>query len=55
MTDDLPVGHYFKRLTVISAMFGDVDWHVERFASLVAEQIAPSREDGERLSRQGAA
>ncbi|HYE51004.1 MAG TPA: acyl-CoA dehydrogenase family protein [Azospirillaceae bacterium] len=34
MTDELPVGHYFKRLTAIDALFGNVDFHLERFASL---------------------
>jgi alkylation response protein AidB-like acyl-CoA dehydrogenase len=34
MTDDYMASHYFKRLTVVSRLFGDVDWHLERFASL---------------------
>ena len=33
MTDDLDVSHYFKRLTVINSMFGNVDHHVRRFGS----------------------
>ncbi|MBI2585270.1 MAG: acyl-CoA dehydrogenase family protein [Rhodospirillales bacterium] len=32
MTDELPVGHYFKRLTMIDTLFGDVDFHLRRFA-----------------------
>jgi alkylation response protein AidB-like acyl-CoA dehydrogenase len=28
MADELPVSHYFKRLTMINATFGDVDHHV---------------------------
>jgi len=32
MTDELPVGHYFKRLTMIDTQFGDVDFHLRRFA-----------------------
>lgn len=32
MTDDLPVGHYFKRATVIEGEFGTVDHHLARFA-----------------------
>ena len=36
MTDDLIVGHYFKRLTAIDAMFGNVDLHLKRFAALRA-------------------
>ncbi len=32
MTDELKVGHYFKRLTMIDALFGNVDHHLDRFA-----------------------
>ena len=31
MTEELRVAHYFKRLTVIDAMFGNTDYHLERF------------------------
>ena len=34
MTDEMPVGHYFKRLTMIDVMFGDESWHLKRFAAL---------------------
>jgi pimeloyl-CoA dehydrogenase small subunit len=34
MTDELNVGHYFKRLTVIDTMFGNVDFHLKRFGTL---------------------
>ena len=34
MTDELRVGHYFKRLTMIDTLFGNVDFHLERFGSL---------------------
>lgn len=34
MTDELNIGHYFKRLTAIDALFGNVDHHLKRFASL---------------------
>jgi alkylation response protein AidB-like acyl-CoA dehydrogenase len=33
MTDELAVGHYFKRLTMIDSTFGDTDYHLQRFAS----------------------
>jgi alkylation response protein AidB-like acyl-CoA dehydrogenase len=33
MTEELSVGHYFKRLTVIDTQFGNVDHHLKRFAS----------------------
>ena len=34
MTDELAVGHYFKRLTMIDSTFGDTDYHLQRFAVL---------------------
>lgn len=34
VTDELDVGHYFKRLTTIQFMFGSTDWHTERFAGM---------------------
>ena len=32
MTDELTVGHYFKRLTMIDTMFGNVDHHLKRYS-----------------------
>ena len=34
MTDELHVGHYFKRLTMIDTMFGNKDYHLKRYAAL---------------------
>ncbi len=34
MTEELNVGHYFKRLTMIDTLFGNVDFHLKRFGSL---------------------
>ncbi|HEY1706989.1 MAG TPA: acyl-CoA dehydrogenase family protein [Rhizomicrobium sp.] len=34
MTDELNVGHYFKRLTMIDALYGSTDHHLKRYASL---------------------
>jgi alkylation response protein AidB-like acyl-CoA dehydrogenase len=34
MTDELAVGHYFKRLAMIDVSFGNADWHERRFAAL---------------------
>ena len=34
MTDELNVGHFFKRLTMIDALFGNTDHHIKRYASL---------------------
>lgn len=36
MTDELNVGHYFKRLTMIDTLFGNVDHHLRRYAGLDA-------------------
>jgi hypothetical protein len=33
MTEELRVGHYFKRLLVIDAQFGNADYHLEKFAA----------------------
>jgi len=30
MTEELAVGHYFRRATMIEAQFGSVDWHLRR-------------------------
>ena len=34
MTDELRVGHYFKRLTMIDIMFGNKDHHLKRYMAL---------------------
>lgn len=34
MTDELSVGHYFKRITVIETLFGNADHHLRRYGSL---------------------
>ena len=34
MTDELAVGHYFKRLTMIDSEFGNVDHHMRRYTVL---------------------
>jgi len=31
VSDELATAHYFKRLTLINASFGDMDHHLERF------------------------
>jgi len=33
MTDELNVGHYFKRLTMIDTLYGNVDHHLKRYAA----------------------
>lgn len=34
VTEELDVGHYFKRLTMIELLFGTSDFHTQRFAQL---------------------
>lgn len=34
MTEELSVGHYFKRVTMIDTLFGNVDFHLKRFAKV---------------------
>ena len=34
VTEELDVGHYFKRLTTIQYLFGSTDFHTQRFATL---------------------
>ena len=34
MTDELAVGHYFKRLSMIDTLFGNADFHLARFAGM---------------------
>lgn len=31
VTDELDVGHYFKRLTIIDTLFGNTDYHLKRY------------------------
>jgi hypothetical protein len=47
MTDELDVGHYFKRLVALGSCFGDVDHHLRRFIearSRLAARRAPDVE-----------
>jgi len=34
VTDEMPVGHYFKRLTMIDHSFGDRSYHLERLTDM---------------------
>ncbi|MCA8901915.1 MAG: acyl-CoA dehydrogenase family protein [Hyphomonas sp.] len=40
MTDELAVGHYFKRMTMIDSEFGNVDHHLKRYTELTAPAAA---------------
>ncbi len=34
MTDELNVGHYFKRITAIETLFGNADYHLKKYANV---------------------
>ena len=34
LSDEQRIGQYFKRLTVLAALFGSVDFHLEQFGKL---------------------
>ena len=35
MTDELALGHYFKRVTMLDALYGNIDYHLGRYASVM--------------------
>lgn len=37
VTDEMRVGHYFKRVTMLDATYGNVDYHLKRFTALSAK------------------
>jgi pimeloyl-CoA dehydrogenase small subunit len=40
MTDELSIGHYFKRATMIERLFGSVDHHLRRYEALSFDKAA---------------
>ena len=40
MTDELAIGHYFKRASIIEGLFGSVDHHLKRYEGLSFGQAA---------------
>ncbi len=40
MTDELAIGHYFKRATIIEGLFGSVDHHLRRYETLSIDKAA---------------
>jgi alkylation response protein AidB-like acyl-CoA dehydrogenase len=36
VTDEMRVGHYFKRVTMLDSTFGNVDYHLKRYTALSA-------------------
>ena len=37
MSDEMPVGHYFKRLTTLATLLGDAAFHRRRFLALASD------------------
>lgn len=37
VTDEMRVGHYFKRVTMLDSTFGNVDYHLKRYTALSAK------------------
>ncbi|MGF6471105.1 acyl-CoA dehydrogenase family protein [Paraburkholderia youngii] len=33
LTEEYPVGHYFRKMTMMEKMFGDIDFHLDRVAA----------------------
>lgn len=42
MTEELPVGSYVKRLMIANTLFGDADYHQQRFSQLVNAPVKPT-------------
>ena len=40
MTDEMAIGHYFKRATIIEGLFGSVDHHLRRYEHLSIDKAA---------------
>jgi alkylation response protein AidB-like acyl-CoA dehydrogenase len=40
MTDEMAIGHYFKRATIIEGLFGSVDHHLARYETLSFDRAA---------------
>jgi alkylation response protein AidB-like acyl-CoA dehydrogenase len=40
ITQELAIGHYFKRATMIESQFGNADFHFDRFERLTYPEAA---------------
>ena len=40
LTEEYPVGHYFRKMTMMEKMFGDIDFHLDRVAASDAKPLA---------------
>lgn len=50
MTMDLPIGHYFKRLTMINVTLGDPSHHLRRYGAMSYDSREGQESDGRGLS-----
>jgi alkylation response protein AidB-like acyl-CoA dehydrogenase len=41
MTDELVIGHYFKRLTLCETLFGDGEWYLKQLGATAAARAVP--------------
>ncbi|MEY2927797.1 MAG: hypothetical protein RL367_2274, partial [Pseudomonadota bacterium] len=37
ITQELAIGHFFKRATMIEGQFGSADWHLDRYEQLTLD------------------
>jgi len=49
VTDELIVSHWFKRLTMINATFGDADYHLGRFSDMLLAETPAEAQTGTEL------
>jgi alkylation response protein AidB-like acyl-CoA dehydrogenase len=40
MTDELSIGHHYKRLMVLAKLYGDEAWYLQKFTDLAAARAA---------------
>ncbi len=40
LTDEYPIGHYYKRLLALTTLYGDGEWHLGRFVQAQSETVA---------------
>lgn len=40
LTEEYPVGHYFRKMTMMEKMFGDIDFHLDRVAASSRKPVA---------------
>ena len=40
LTEEYPVGHYFRKMAMMEKMFGDIDFHLDRIAAIDRTPLA---------------